>query len=272
MNCRERCTKPSSPSGTGFMVRPPGMRTRQFQRVIATASSAAVSATTKRCCRAGVAHSRAIGCCRNISRFPNACCSFACGQSALGGEPAARQRIRDRAAAESRGAVAGRRDIGGAVQAVLHAGDQSHREARRSNPPRWRPARIPDHRRPHAAARLRDPRCRRARKGFGSGTEPETVFEPFYASTRSHLARQAQGVLHAAARTAAAVGEAARAGPRSSYIGSEVFMSLVDADQAPYSSSLRQLALQVRAPIAICRCTCRWARDPRTSLPTSARR
>jgi type VI secretion system protein ImpG len=34
-------------------------------------------------------------------------------------------------------------------------------------------------------------------------------------------------------------------GPRSSYIGSEVFVSLVDANQAPYSSNLRQLGLQV---------------------------
>ena len=34
-------------------------------------------------------------------------------------------------------------------------------------------------------------------------------------------------------------------GPRSSYVGSEVFVSLVDADQAPYSSNLRQLGLQV---------------------------
>jgi type VI secretion system protein ImpG len=35
------------------------------------------------------------------------------------------------------------------------------------------------------------------------------------------------------------------AGPRSSYIGSEVFISLVDADQAPHSSDLRQLAVKV---------------------------
>jgi len=34
-------------------------------------------------------------------------------------------------------------------------------------------------------------------------------------------------------------------GPRSSYIGSELFVSLVDADQAPYANNLRQLALEV---------------------------
>jgi type VI secretion system protein ImpG len=35
-----------------------------------------------------------------------------------------------------------------------------------------------------------------------------------------------------------------RVGPRSSYIGSEVFLSLVDSEQAPYSSDLRQLSIE----------------------------
>ncbi len=34
-------------------------------------------------------------------------------------------------------------------------------------------------------------------------------------------------------------------GPRSSYVGSEVFVSLVDANEAPYSSKLRQLGLDL---------------------------
>lgn len=40
--------------------------------------------------------------------------------------------------------------------------------------------------------------------------------------------------------------QARREGPRSGYIGSEVFVSLVDPDDAPYGESLRQLALQTR--------------------------
>src|SRR3546814_16090228 len=32
-------------------------------------------------------------------------------------------------------------------------------------------------------------------------------------------------------------------GPRTSYIGSEVYLSLVDADEAPFSADLRQLAV-----------------------------
>ena len=95
------------------------------------------------------------------------------GPVALGGESARGQRIRGRAAAQSRGAVAGRRDIGGAVQAVLHAGDQSHREARGSHPPRWRPARIPDHRRPDAPARLRDSRGHRGGRLCGRAPNPK---------------------------------------------------------------------------------------------------
>ena len=39
---------------------------------------------------------------------------------------------------------------------------------------------------------------------------------------------------------------ARRDGPRSGYVGSEVFVSLVDPDDAPYTESLRQLALQTR--------------------------
>jgi type VI secretion system protein ImpG len=34
-----------------------------------------------------------------------------------------------------------------------------------------------------------------------------------------------------------------RQGPRSSYVGSEIYLSLVDADEAPYRGSLRQLAV-----------------------------
>jgi type VI secretion system protein ImpG len=39
---------------------------------------------------------------------------------------------------------------------------------------------------------------------------------------------------------------ARREGPRSGYVGSEVFVALVDPDDAPYNETLRQLALQTR--------------------------
>lgn len=82
-------------------------------------------------------------------------------------------------------------------------------------------------------------------EGFGSGTEPEVTFEPFYASTEAtwHGRQKAFFTLRREPRMLSA--KQRSQGPRSSYIGSEVFVSLVDADQAPYSSSLRQLGLQV---------------------------
>lgn len=82
-------------------------------------------------------------------------------------------------------------------------------------------------------------------EGFGSGSEPEVIFEPFYSSTGAtwhgrhkafYATRREQRVLSSQQRLRVA---------RSSYIGSEVFVSLVDADHAPYSKNLRQLALQV---------------------------
>lgn len=82
-------------------------------------------------------------------------------------------------------------------------------------------------------------------EGFGSGSEPEMSFDPFYASTEAtwHGRRKAFFTTRREMRTLSSKQRVQ--GPRSSYIGSEVFVSLVDADQAPYSSELRQLGLQV---------------------------
>ena len=65
---------------------------------------------------------------------------------------------------------------------------------------------------------------------------------PPTAPTTTHAAA---GVLHDAARAAAAVvRRRSGAAPRSSYIGTEVFLSLVDPAQAPFSGDLRQLSVQ----------------------------
>lgn len=84
-----------------------------------------------------------------------------------------------------------------------------------------------------------------AAEGFSSSTEPDVTFEPFYASKESawHGREKAFFTLRREPRLLSSRQRAA--GPRSSYIGSEVFISLVDADQAPYSSELRQLGLKV---------------------------
>lgn len=82
-------------------------------------------------------------------------------------------------------------------------------------------------------------------EGFGAGSEPEVVFEPFYAGTEAtwHGRQKAFFTLRREPRLLSSRQQ--QHGARSSYVGSEVFVALVDADQAPYSSSLRQLGLQI---------------------------
>ena len=78
--------------------------------------------------------------------------------------------------------------------------------------------------------------------GYGTGAVAEQRFLPLYSSvhteSRSHAAyytlRREPRILSAKQKLQ---------GPRSSYIGQEVFLSLVDAQQAPYRQDLRQLAL-----------------------------
>lgn len=79
--------------------------------------------------------------------------------------------------------------------------------------------------------------------GIGAGTTNEVAFLPFYA--RTNLPRQenlrAYYVLHRQPRL---LSERQReSGPRSSYVGGEVFLSLVDAREAPFRSDLKQLVL-----------------------------
>ncbi|MCX9156615.1 type VI secretion system baseplate subunit TssF [Niveibacterium sp. 24ML] len=79
--------------------------------------------------------------------------------------------------------------------------------------------------------------------GHGTGPDSEQAFEPFYAEylaseTRPHgfytLRREPR--LYSEKQK--------RVGARSSYIGSEVFISLVDPQEAPYRPDLRQLSLR----------------------------
>jgi type VI secretion system protein ImpG len=80
--------------------------------------------------------------------------------------------------------------------------------------------------------------------GFSAGSDLETEFLPLYSKfhgeSSEHSAyfavRREQRVLSANQR---------RTGPRSSYIGSEVFLSVVDPKEAPYRSDLKQLSLMV---------------------------
>jgi type VI secretion system protein ImpG len=80
--------------------------------------------------------------------------------------------------------------------------------------------------------------------GFGQEQNTEQTYQPFYGSktgyrsqteTAFYMARRQKRILSTKQR---------REGVRSSYIGSEMFISLVDTRQAPYSPDLAQLGLE----------------------------
>lgn len=77
--------------------------------------------------------------------------------------------------------------------------------------------------------------------GYGSG--PEQPFQPFYA-VRDPLRygrEQAYYIVRREPRLLSS--QQRRRGPRSTYVGSETFVSLVDANQAPHRHDLRQLGV-----------------------------
>lgn len=80
--------------------------------------------------------------------------------------------------------------------------------------------------------------------GHGAGDDTEQQFLPFY-STSSAEAEHLYSAFFTTRREPRLVSqEQKRRGSRSSYIGSEVFLSLVDSKQAPYAADLRQLSLR----------------------------
>jgi type VI secretion system protein ImpG len=73
----------------------------------------------------------------------------------------------------------------------------------------------------------------------------QRTFAPLYAPDTHATDRQ--GAYYTIWREPRLVSERARReGPRSGYVGSEVFLSLVDPDDAPFPDTLRQLAVQTR--------------------------
>src|SRR5262245_24909317 len=80
--------------------------------------------------------------------------------------------------------------------------------------------------------------------GHGIGTDSEQHFLPFYSAYSSDKEHQ-QSAYFTTRREPRLISQAAkRRGPRSSYIGTEVFLSLVDPAQAPFSGDLRQLSIE----------------------------
>ncbi|MFK7699319.1 type VI secretion system baseplate subunit TssF [Pseudomonas caspiana] len=79
--------------------------------------------------------------------------------------------------------------------------------------------------------------------GYSSGGDVQP-FQPFYTCNDLQSGQEAAAYYQMRRDARSLSEEQRRRGPRSSYVGSEVFLSLVDANEAPFSSSLRQLGVE----------------------------
>jgi len=83
-------------------------------------------------------------------------------------------------------------------------------------------------------------------EGKGGLDQAARRLAPFYASPES-ATRHPDGAFYTTLRQPRLLAESQRRkGTRSSYVGSEVFLSLVDAKDVPYSPDLKQLSVKVR--------------------------
>jgi type VI secretion system protein ImpG len=82
--------------------------------------------------------------------------------------------------------------------------------------------------------------------GYGAGSSDESIFRPFYAATDADaIDGSGARAYYATHRVPRALSEhEKRAGTRSSYAGGEVYVSLVDASNAPFSTDLKQIAIE----------------------------
>ncbi len=82
-------------------------------------------------------------------------------------------------------------------------------------------------------------------KGIGANAEEVQEFHPFYRARSGDLASGAYFTAHRVPRVLTE--RERRFGKESSYAGSELYVSLVDVQAAPYRGDLRQIALEVLA-------------------------
>lgn len=81
--------------------------------------------------------------------------------------------------------------------------------------------------------------------GYGAGSADEQSFEPFYHARDLGATVRAGAYYQLRREKRLASSRQQERGPRTSYLGSEVFIALVDAANAPFRADLRQLGLQV---------------------------
>jgi type VI secretion system protein ImpG len=80
--------------------------------------------------------------------------------------------------------------------------------------------------------------------GHGIGSDSEREFRPFYAAYSDDIDHLRAAYFTKRREPRLVPEEQKRRGSRTSYVGTEVFLSLVDAADAPYSGELRQLSIQ----------------------------
>jgi type VI secretion system protein ImpG len=82
-------------------------------------------------------------------------------------------------------------------------------------------------------------------EGFGDSQEPEQQFQPFYGCDERTW-QSGHGAFYTVRREPRQLSARQKLqGARSSYVGSEMFIALVDASEAPYASRLRQVGMQL---------------------------
>ncbi|MES2117722.1 MAG: type VI secretion system baseplate subunit TssF [Pseudomonadota bacterium] len=81
--------------------------------------------------------------------------------------------------------------------------------------------------------------------GYGTGPDAEQTFRAFYTARDIGSLHQERAFYQVRREPRTISQRQRRVGPRSSYIGSEMFITIVDAAEAPYRSDLRQLGLSV---------------------------
>lgn len=81
--------------------------------------------------------------------------------------------------------------------------------------------------------------------GYGAGAAAEQKFEPFYHARDLGGQERPDGYFQVRREKRMQSSRQAERGPRTSYLGSETFIALVDAANAPFRADLRQLGLRV---------------------------
>lgn len=81
--------------------------------------------------------------------------------------------------------------------------------------------------------------------GYGTGADSEQVFHSFYSAKDVGSLNQDKAFFQIRREQRSTSQRQRRQGPRSSYIGSETYIAIVDASEAPYSTELRQLGIGV---------------------------